>query len=238
MARCGKVPGAAMKVNTQFLLKVPLFEDLGEKELEFIAEKFRKRSYQRNEIILFEEDTWNYMYIVEEGRVKVSRILPSGREVILAFHDTGEYFGEMAMIDGGTNPAMVTAIVPTTILLLNQQEFRSILEIPAVNQALLKMLCRRCRDAWSQIEILTCQDAGVRIRTALYFLCQRKGIKTPGGVTLNLKLTHKDLAEFTGLSRETATRVIKHLREQEILKIRTRQFVISDLDGLIDVVVA
>ena len=91
-----------MSVDISFLRTVTLFEDLSEEELGIVASRFREREYVKHEIVFFEEDTGNYMYIVQEGRVKVSRLLPNGKEMILAFHETGEYFGEMSLIDGGT----------------------------------------------------------------------------------------------------------------------------------------
>ena len=106
-----------MKVDQyRFLREVALFEQLRDEELAEVAGMFRERTYRKNDIIFFEEDTGNYMYIVKDGRVKVSRLLPNGKEMILAFRETGEYFGEMSLLDGGTSAATVTAVIPATIL--------------------------------------------------------------------------------------------------------------------------
>ena len=143
-----------------------------------MASRFRERDYVKHEIVFFEEDTGNYMYIVQEGRVKVSRLLPNGKEMILAFHEMGEYFGEISLIDGRTSPATVTTVIPSRILTVNRQNFLELLERLRINRAVLKMLCGRCRDAWGQIEVLTFHNADARIRTALYQLCQQKGVAT------------------------------------------------------------
>ena len=113
-----------MNVNLELLKRIDAFEDLPEEELLSLAKLFRERRYQKNDIVFLEEDTGKYAYVVKEGRVKVSRMLPSGRETILAFHETGEYFGEMSLIDGKTAPATVTAVVPSSILSIGQSEFR------------------------------------------------------------------------------------------------------------------
>ena len=68
-------------------------------------------------------------------------------EIIFAFHETGEHFGEMALLDGETAPANVTALVSTTILFINSRGFATLLYNPQVNQALFKILSKRCRDA-------------------------------------------------------------------------------------------
>ena len=145
-----------------------------------MASRFRERDYVKHEIVFLEEDTGNYMYIVKQGRVKVSRLLPNGKEMILAFHEMGEYFGEMSLIDGGTSPASVTSVIPSRIMTVNRQNFLELLEHPRINRAVLKMLCGWCRDAWGQIEVLTFHNADARIRTALYQLCRQKGVATEG----------------------------------------------------------
>jgi CRP-like cAMP-binding protein len=223
-----------MKVDIQFLRHVGLFASLADEELATVSAMFKERRYRRNDTVFFEEDTGKYMYIVKQGRVKVSRLLPNGKEMILAFHEAGEYFGEMSLLDGGTAPATVSAVEATTILSLGAREFAALLEKPKINRALLKVLCARCRDAWMQIEVLTFHNADARIRTALYHLCRRRGVNTPEGVMISMHLTHKELADIAGISRETATRVLSALQSENILHVRTRHFVIPEPELLVE----
>ncbi len=83
--------------------------------------------------------------------------------------------------------------------------------------------------------MLTFHNADARIRTALYQLCQQKGVETDGGVKINLRLTHKELADITGISRETATRVLSSMQSEGVLKVEKKQFLVSDPDSLVDV---
>jgi CRP/FNR family transcriptional regulator len=223
-----------MSVSTDFLKKIPLFSDLEKDELEEFSKLFKEKKYDKNEIIFFEEDTGRYMYFVKEGRVKVSRLLPNGKEMILAFHGTGEYFGEMALIDGGTTPASVTAVIPTVIFVLSAREFNVLLEHPKVNRVLLRTLSTRCRDAWAQIEVLTFHNADARIRTAFYYLAKQRGVDTAGGTLIPMRLTHKELADIVGISRETATRVLSHLQSEELIRVETKHFLIDDPEKLVD----
>lgn len=222
-----------MPVNTDFLRTVSLFANLDNDELQEVLQVFKDQEFKKGDIILMEEDTGKYMYIVLDGRVKVSRLLPSGKEMILAFHEKGDYFGEMSLIDGGTTPATVTAMSPTFIAFVGRKEFTHVLlENPKINFALLTMLCQRCRDAWTQIEVLTFNNADARIRTALFHLCQRKGEKTSEGVRISLHLTHKEIADMTGISRETATRVLNNLQNQNVLTVETKHYIVHDPDML------
>lgn len=217
-----------------FLRKIPMFSELSDEDLEGIAGLFRERRYRKNDIIFMEEDTGQYMYLVKEGRVKVTRLLPNGKEMILAFHEAGEYFGEMALIDGGTTPASVTAVLPTTIFVMGAKEFSSLLEHPKTNRVILKTLCNRCRDAWAQIEVLTFHNADARVRMAFHQLVQKRGVETDSGYMIPMKLTHKELSDIVGISRETATRVLSHLQEQDLIRVETRRFVVLEPDRLIE----
>lgn len=222
-----------MSINIEFLKKIEIFAELPDEELAKVGKLFRERQYKRNDIVFFEEDTGHYLYFVKEGRVKVSRLLPNGKEMILAFHSEGEYFGEMALIDGGTTPASVTAVQPTVIYVMGANEFSRLLENPQVNQIILKTLCGRCRDAWAQIEVLTFHNADARIRTAFYQMAKQQGVRTGTGVKIPMHLTHKEISDIVGISRETATRVLSHLQELELIKVESRQFVVSDPDQLV-----
>ena len=139
--------------DLQFLSEIPLFADLSPDELAHVTTLFEEKRYKRGTILFFEEDTGNYMYVVKSGRVKVSRVLPSGKEMILTFHDTGDHFGELSLIDGGTAPATVTAVVPTVILAINHHRFARLIQNPKIKEAILRNLCSRLREAWAQVEM-------------------------------------------------------------------------------------
>ena len=223
-----------MNDDQSALRKVAIFAELDDHEMEAVAQMFKERRYKKNEIVFVEEDTGKYMYVIREGRVKVSRILPNGRETILTFHESGDYFGEMALIDGGTAPATVTAVVATTILFIDERDFSSLLDNTRVNGAVLKMLCTRCREAWAQISVLAFHHADARIRAVLYHLCQKHGVRTAQGVKIDLQITHRELAEMAGISRETATRVLGQLQNEGVLVSQKGRFLISDAERLVE----
>ena len=223
-----------MAIDREFLRSVTLFRDLGPRELEAAAAAFHERRFAKGQVIFTEDDTGQYMYVVQSGRVKVSRWLPSGREVILAFHPAGDWFGEMALLDGQTVPATVTAVVPTTILSLHCSRFVELMTQPPFSLALLRTLCARFRDAWRQIEVLTHHHAEARIRMALHQMCGNKGVPTPAGVRIEVPLTHRELASVAGVSRETVTRVLGQLGERGLVHMDGRLIVVPDPASLLD----
>lgn len=224
-----------MGVHLEFLRQVPLFRDFPDADLAAVASLAVESRYERGEVVFSEDEVGQSMYVVKDGQVKVSRWLPSGREVILAFHPPGDYFGEMALLDGKTLPATVTAVAPTTIVLFGRAQFLELVQRPAFAMALLRTLCDRCRDAWRQVETLTHYHAEARIRMALHQLCVRKGTRTNEGMRIDIALTHRELGGIAGVSRETVTRVLRQLAEEKVLRVEDhRLLVLIEPEHLLD----
>lgn len=212
-----------------FLKKVSLFSELSTDELNDIQRVFVEKIYKKNQIIFLEEDTGEYMYLVKSGKVKVSKATPEGKENILAIHNTGEFFGEMSLLDGRTAPASVTAMEPCRLLIISKHDFANVLmRNEKVAGKLIAVLCHRLREAWNQIQTLSFSSAETRILATLNRLAQTSGVRDKRGIIVNVKLTHMELAEMAGTSRETATRIIIKLQEEGILDIVDHKFVLLD----------
>ena len=221
-------------IDTKSLKQITIFQNLPEDSLQAAAALFRVKTFSKNEIIFHEEDTGHYMYFVKKGRIKVSRLLPNGKEMILAFHESGEYFGEMALIDGKTSPATVTSVTDTIIYVLDKHSFHSLLSEEVINREILVNLCARCRDAWAQIEVLTFHNAKARICTALYQLAEKRGVPSPEGIEIPVKITHKEMSDMVGVSRETVTRVLSTLQSEGTILIKSRKIFLPDPELLIE----
>lgn len=223
-----------MGVDIEFLRRVALFAGLTDDDLRALSRSLVERRYAAGEVVFPEEETGRSVYVVREGRVKVSRWLPSGRELILAYHDPPEHFGEMALLDGRTAPATVTAVARSAIVSLDRVRFETLLREPRFSRTLLEVLCARCRDAWQQIEILNKREPEARIRMALHRLCKSHGQRVEGGTRIEMRLTHRELANMVGVTRETATRAIARLESDKLVEVRSRVFLVPDPDRLIE----
>jgi CRP-like cAMP-binding protein len=224
-----------MAVDKEFLRRLALFRELTEDDFSALSQRLAERRFGRGQVVFTEDETGQAMYFVREGLVKASRWLPSGREVILALHPAGDYFGEMGLIDGLTEPATITAVEPSVVLTLDRAGFLDLLRRHSFVLALLRELCARCRESWKQVEGLTYHTAEARVRVALRQLCDREGVATPEGVRVDLALTHRDLASIAGVSRETVTRVLGQLLQADLVKTVDRRFIVRDPEALTEV---
>jgi len=202
-------------VKIDFLRNIQLFTSLTEKELIDVSTKVVMKEFSKNEIILREEDTNQFMYIILVGKVKAVQTTEEGKEIILAIHQADEFFGEISLIDGQTSSATVVALEDSLIAIISKKNFYSlILSQSKVLEKLLQILCLRLRESWKRIHILNFKDAQQRIRMLFMILSTDSGEKTPEGILINVKLTHQEIADMAGLTRESVTRVINKLRKR------------------------
>lgn len=201
-------------VKIDFLRSIPLFRSLADEELNEISAKVAIREFAKNEIILQEEDTNDFMYVILLGRVKVVKATEEGKEIILAIHGSEEFFGEVSLIDGKTSPATVTATENSLVAIISKSDFYSLLLSQSkVLDTLLHILCSRLRESWKRIHILNSKNAIQRVKMLLIILSYNNGEKTSQGLVINHKLTHQDIADMAGLTRETVTRVLDRLQK-------------------------
>ena len=200
------------------LYNVPFFAGLTRDESEDIEHLLAIRQFSRGEIVLFEEDTPHYMYIVLSGKVRVVNLSEEGKEHILAIHKRGDYFGEMSLFDGKTAPATVIAMEDSRIGLLSRHDFE---ELVMKNEIVLRqyicLLCQRLRESWMMLKIMSFADAEQRVRAVMKYIGQQYGVRDQRGVLVTLKLTHRDIGNFAAVSRETVSRLLgKFAKDGEI----------------------
>lgn len=200
------------------LKRIPIFAGLTDAGIRQLQRTFQIKEFEQNEIILLEEQTAHYMYLVCSGKVKAVKISEGGKESILAIHEEGEYFGEMALLDGKTAPATVIAMEKAVIALIGKNDFeRYVSEHPEVQKAIIVLLCSRLREAWSLLQVLTSAGAEQRVRAMLGQIGARFGQAGPAGTLIRMRLTHQDIAQYASVSRETVTRLMdKLVRSGEI----------------------
>jgi CRP/FNR family cyclic AMP-dependent transcriptional regulator len=220
-------------MRVDLIRSIPLFSTLTDDEFNQLAHIFVARAYRKNQVIFLEEETGSYMYLVLSGKVKVAKAGAGGKETILAIHRTGDFFGEMALLDGKTSPATVSAMEDSKVISVSGADFHKyLMHNQKVVLQIIQVLCTRLRQVW-QTQSLSSSTADARIRMGIYQLAKRHGIRDAHGTIIDLKITHQELAEMVGTSRETVTRVLSRLREQGIIEIDQRRITLMDAKALL-----
>lgn len=214
------------KHEIEYLKNIQLFASLTDEELRQISDILVVKRFKKNEIILQEEDTNEYMYVILNGKVKVVQTTEDGKEILLALHQSGDFFGEMSLIDGKTSPANVIATEDSTAAIISKKDFNSLIRNQKkVLDNLLLILCSRHRESWDKIQMLNYKNASHRIKILFLMLSDKYGEKTAEGVTINMRLTHQEIAEMTGMTRETVTRVLDRWQREGEINVLKNKFI-------------
>ena len=213
----------------ELLQSVALFWDLSEEELGYISEKMIARHYESGKFIFLEDSEGEQCFFVVQGSVKVTRLSKDGREVILAMLNEGEFFGEMALLDGESRSANVIALEETEVLTLNREDFLVVLhDYPQIAIQLLKEMADRLRKSDRQIASLSLSDAEKRIALCVIRFADEQGIIKRGQVSIPKMPIQQDIANMAGTSRETVSRAINLLEKEHFIKRQGRELLILD----------
>lgn len=212
------------------LRNVPLFAGLTADEAAGLGKLLTKQCFLRGQIVLAEEDTSRFMYIVLSGKVKVVQLSDDGKEGILAIHKRNDFFGELSLFDGKTEPATVIAMEPTEVGLLSKADLDNfVLKNQNILYHFITVLCSRLRESCQMLKIMTFSDAEDRVRAVLKNMIRRYGVKDKRGFLVTLKLTQREIANCASVSRETVSRLMKRLiSDGEIELLESRHLLIKN----------
>lgn len=197
----------------QSLRNIPLFANVSDADLESIASHMIERRYPRHSVVVEEGLPGDYMYVICEGRVKVTKLSEDGREKILKLLGAGDFFGEMALLDRAPRSASVETLDASRMLALARNDFlASMRSSPNLAMAVVQELTRRLREASEHASSLSFLNVRERTKDSLARLAQEGAVRGERRVTP--ALTHQQIADMIGTSRETVTRVIKDLKTE------------------------
>ena len=214
----------SMLSNLDLIRRVPLFSMLTADQAQAIADSVVKRRFRRGELVVEQGRKSNALFILLNGRARVLTADARGREVILAVLESGDYVGEMSLIDNEPHSATVRAEIQTDMLVLQRTDFaRCLPENSTLSYAILRGLVKRLRNADRQIESLALLDVYGRVARTLLDMAETD----PEGVRIiRHKVSRQDMAKVVGASREMVSRVMKDLEERAVIETQENGFVI------------
>ncbi len=209
------------------LKKTALFSSLTSDELCQVLENVVIKNFKKNEIILHEENTSEFMYVILDGEAKVVQSTDTGKEIIMSVHQSGDFFGELSLIDGKTAPAAVCATRDSVTAIISKHDFFALLlGQNKVLENLLRILCSRLRESMKKIQILNFNNAAQRIKMLFLLLSETYGEQNENGTILKIRLIHQDIADMTGLTRETVTRILDKWRRGGEIQVLKNKFIL------------
>jgi len=221
--------GTIRKDVLDSLRAIPLFRRVSEGDLEELAVHLIERRFPKNSTVVEEGLPGDYMYVIREGRAKVTKASEDGREKIMNFLEAGSFFGDMALLGDETRSASVKTLEESLLLALSRRDFIDLLrQSPDLSLAVIEELANRLRETNEQARSLSFQ--GVEERTRNLFERIARPESSAGDQLMTPALTHQQIADMVGTSRETVTRAIKQLKESGWLSQQGKRYVIPTGD--------
>ncbi len=200
---------------------VDLFDGLNAEELKLLRDSSVVREFAKNTVLIHEGDVADSLYVVETGRVKVYCSDKAGKDFVLNILESGDYFGELALLDDDRRSASVRAMDPTKVRIIYKEDFKAILDFhPNITRILNRNLTRRIRKLTNDVKSLALQDVYGRVVKVLTSLAAEPDA---GGIMrIEEKLTQQEIADRVGSSREMVARILKDLTIGEYIEIDGR----------------
>jgi CRP/FNR family transcriptional regulator, cyclic AMP receptor protein len=212
---------------------LPLFAALDEDADTALRNAMRHEHFSRGDVIFNEGDQGDKLYAVIEGKIKLARTAPDGRENLQAVLGPGEMFGELSLFDPKPRTAGAAAVTDSVLASLAHDALRPwITDRPDVAVELLRALAQRLRRTNDVLADLVFSDVPARVAKAILQLAERFGQTTHEGIHVMHDLTQEELAQLVGASRETVNKALADFAGRGWLRIESRAVVIKDIEGL------
>ncbi len=224
-----------MSQLSEFLKYVPIFSELPDDVIESISKIGYVKNFDKESVILMEDEDGSAMFFIIEGKVKISRISTDGKEVILSVLGKSEFFGEMSILDGLSRSATVIALEPSKVFIIHRNEFLELLtKHPEISIPLLQELTSRLRTADMKIKSLSLKDAEGKVATVILQLADTQGKVRAGIVEIDEMPLQQDLANMAGTSRETISRTLHAFAKKGILEMDGSKLRILDYEKFLE----
>ena len=211
------------------LRQIPLFSSLKNEELDAIYELSFTKNCPKDTVILLENEEGDTLFIIINGKVKVTTFSEKGKEVIFSILNEGDFFGDMSLLDGKPRSATVISMEDSKLRLIRRHDFNNLIEKhPRIALRLLEELTLRLRKADERIESLAFLDVTGRVAGILLQLAEENGEKTDKGLLIRSRPTHQELANMVGTTRETVTRILKQLENKQYVSMDGKEINILD----------
>jgi CRP/FNR family transcriptional regulator len=213
----------------QFLSRLPLFRGLPEEELRTLGDIAGAKSYRRGETIILEGAECLGFYVGFAGKVKIFKLSPEGKELVLHVMGPGDSFAEVPVFEGRHYPANAEAVEDTRVLFFPREALlRAIRRDPSLAMNMLAALSARLREFAQKMENLSLKDVPSRLSAYLLHLSEQKR----GSDDLDLDIKKGLLASLIGTKQESLSRILAKMSARRVIEVKGKKIRILDRQKL------
>jgi CRP-like cAMP-binding protein len=216
-----------------YLKKVSMLAPLGPDQLARLAERIELREIRRRDVVYLPGDPGESIFIVNGGRVKVSKVTRDGKALTLNYCGPSELFGETCLVDGSPREEMAEAMENSMVSEIALPVFEELLASNAgLGLLMTKLLAKRRLDLENKMETLVFRDVTSKLAELLLDLADEYGVEDSRGTLIALKITHQELANLIGSTRETVSLTLSQFKRKSLLATDGRKVIVTDSESL------
>jgi len=220
---------AVMPTAEELLRVTPIFSRLSATDRKAVAEVARVQDFARGETIFEQEAPSDAIYAIAAGRVKIFKMMPNGKDLILEVFGPGDPLGAVAVYMDRPFPASAAAIEDTVCVIIPRAAFFRLLETqPSLVRGLLLGITTRLVELTNRLAELTGGRIEPRFARLFLKLASQMGRAERGGTFVPLALSRQELADMTGTTIETCIRIMSRWNKDEVVRTEKDGFVLLD----------
>jgi CRP/FNR family cyclic AMP-dependent transcriptional regulator len=222
-----------MSENIWSLKRCDLFERLTPVEKRRLETRAVMRTFKRKEIIYSPTEPGESVLVVLRGKIKIKTITPDGKETIFAFFGEGEMFGELALLETEPRNEYAEAVEEAQILAIPRDDMLALMDQRHdIALYVYKLVGLRRRRIENRVKNILFRSNRERVVALLLEFIETDGDQLPDGWQIRLELSHQDLANLIGATRETVTLTLGKLKQERLIGIHRRRIKVLDRERL------
>ena len=223
----------SLDYRLKIISRLPFFRQLSREAIVEINRLFEDRDVAVGQVVYFESDPGEYLYLIATGKVKLMRNTLSGREVLLDILQAGEYFGHLSIASQEGHPETAIAQTDCCILQISSQNFEKVLNrYPDVTMKVLKAVGQRLEESQEIIKQLSVYTIEQRIAATLIRVARKLGEQKQMATLIQIPFSRQDLAAMTGTTVETVSRVMSRFAAEGLISTGRKWVAIIDFERL------
>src|SRR4051794_7062184 len=215
------------------LRKCEVLLDIPVEALQVLTPNIKIGAYRPRQVIYLPGDRAQSVHFLTGGRIKISKVTRDGKELTLAYRTEGDFFGEPCLLDGGPREEMAEAMDASVTVEISREPLDGLLKTDGrAAYKFARALIMRRKDLETRVEQLIFKDVGAKLAELLLNLGLEHGVSHERGTVVGLKITHQEMANLIGSTRETVSLTLSQFKRKGLIQTDGRKVILADREGL------
>ena len=227
---CKQIAGNNIELSSTCIGSLWIFQNLAPGDIQAIVRNALRKKRTKGQALFFQGDSADEVFLIKGGRIKLTKVLEDGTELLLDIRKNGDFVGENMFSEKGLYPVSAVCLEDTLTCGFSRTQFEElVIQYPTVGLQVIKNLSERISWLTDRVGCLAVSNIEERLYRVLHNVAKEHGEQSPKGMVIQFPLTHEDLSFLTGAHRVTITRAIKTLKQAGKIVLEGRRLILPAL---------